>query len=339
MQDGPVGEVSTSYQVDDEKASDRLDAYLAHAQNELSRNRIKQLILAGAATINGETVVEPKFKVKFGDTIVLSAPPPEDPDPQPENIPLDVIFEDDQLIVINKPAGLVVHPAPGSTTGTLVNALLHHCGESFAGIGGVKRPGIVHRLDKDTTGVMVVAKTQFALTHLANQFADHGRTGPLKRSYLAFAWGHMQTHTGLVDAPVGRDKFNRFKQSVRPDGKNAITHYKTMARYGGDGWEVTLLECRLETGRTHQIRVHMAHVGHPLLADPLYASGYATKSNRLPDGLRELVSTLGRQALHAAQLGFKHPTTGETMLFKTELPANLSELRSALEPYNQTFKS
>lgn len=339
MQDSPAGEITTNYHVDSEKAGERLDVFLSRAQTDLSRNRIKQLILSGAATINGKSVVEPKYKVKTDEKIILVTPPPEDPEPKPENIPLEIVFEDDQLIVINKPVGLVVHPAPGTPTGTLVNALLYYCGASFAGIGGVKRPGIVHRLDKDTSGIMVVAKTEIALNHLANQFADHGRTGPLKRAYIAFSWGHMQTHAGRVDAPLGRDKFNRFKQSVRPDGRNAITHYKTLARFGGDGWEVTKLECQLETGRTHQIRVHMAHIGHPLIADPLYATGYATKSNRLPDIPRNCISSLGRQALHAAKLGFKHPTTGETMLFEADLPKDLIALQSTLEPFDQAFKS
>jgi 23S rRNA pseudouridine1911/1915/1917 synthase len=232
---------------------------------------------------------------------------------------------------------MVVHPAPGNAHGTLVNALLFHCKGSLPGINGVKRPGIVHRLDKDTSGVMVAAKTELALTHLAAQFADHGRTGPLHRLYTAFAWGQTQQGRGTVDAPLGRDQNNRFKQTVRKDGRQAITHYAVEARYGGDGWDVTRIACELETGRTHQIRVHMAHIGHPLVADPLYAPGFATKSRRLPDDLRAIVDGLGRQALHAAELGFEHPVTGEEMFFEAPLPEDLDALSEALEPYNKAF--
>ncbi len=323
--------------VDAELAGGRLDAVLAKALPAFSRNRIKDLILAGAVTINGQTATEPKTKVKLADALTLAAPPPEDADPEPEDIPLDILYEDDELIVINKPVGMVVHPAPGSSNGTLVNALLFHCKGSLPGINGVRRPGIVHRLDKDTSGVMVAAKTEVAMAHLAAQFADHGRTGPLHRAYTAFAWGTMQTGRGTVDAPVGRDANNRLRQAVRKDGREAITHYATLARFGDEGWDITRLRCELETGRTHQIRVHMAHIGHPLVADPLYATGYATKSRRLPDNLRSIVDGLGRQALHAAELGFEHPTTGEEMFFEAPLPPDLAELAEALETYNKAF--
>jgi 23S rRNA pseudouridine1911/1915/1917 synthase len=321
--------------VDAALAGGRLDAVLAKALPSFSRNRIKDLILAGAAAINGQTATEPKTKVKAGDALILTAPPPEDPDPQPEDIPLDILYEDHELIVINKPVGMVVHPAPGSAHGTLVNALLFHCKGSLPGINGVKRPGIVHRLDKDTSGVMVAAKTETAMAHLAAQFADHGRSGPLHRAYTAFAWGATQAGRGTVNAPLGRDQHNRLKQAVRRDGREAITHYAVEARFGGDGWDITQIRCELETGRTHQIRVHMAHIGHPLVADPIYATGYATKSRRLPDNLRAIVDGLGRQALHAAELGFEHPTTGEEMFFDAPLPDDLAELAEALEAYNK----
>ena len=323
--------------VEAELAGGRLDAVLAKALPAFSRNRIKDLILAGGAAINGQTATEPKTKVKSGDALVLTAPPPEDPDPEPENIPLDILYEDSELIVINKPVGMVVHPAPGSANGTLVNALLFHCKGTLPGINGVKRPGIVHRLDKDTSGVMVAAKTERAMAHLAAQFADHGRTGPLHRAYIAFAWGQTQQGRGSVDAPLGRDANNRLKQAVRKDGREAITHYAVEARYGGDGWDVTRIRCELETGRTHQIRVHMAHIGHPLVADTLYASGYATKSNRLPAELKSIVDNLGRQALHAAELGFEHPVTGEEMMFEAPLPPDLDALAEALEPFDKAF--
>jgi len=321
--------------VDPADAGTRLDAVLARALDGFSRNRIKELILAGAVAVNEKTIGEPKFKVKPGDDLRLVAPPPEDPAPLPEPIPLDVLYQDKALIVVNKPAGLVVHPAPGTPTGTLVNALLYHCGPSLPGINGVRRPGIVHRLDKDTSGVMVVARTLEALNDLAAQFADHGRTGPLERVYTAFVWGRAEAHTGTIDAPLGRDAANRLKQAVRRDGRPAVTHYRATARFGAEGWDITELDCALETGRTHQIRVHMAHIGHPLVADPLYASGYATKSNRLPEALKNVVDGLGRQALHARVLGFKHPETGETMRFETPLPPDLREFAGALAPFDR----
>ncbi len=321
--------------VDADLAGGRLDAVLAKALPTFSRNRVKDLILAGAVAINGQTAGEPKTKVKLGDALVLVAPPPEDADPEPEDIPLDVLEEDADIIVIDKPAGMVVHPAPGSARGTLVNALLFHCEGKLPGINGVKRPGIVHRLDKDTSGVMVAAKTEAAMAHLAAQFADHGRTGPLHRAYTAFVWGVIQQGRGTVDAPLGRDANNRLKQAVRKDGREAITHYAVEARFGGDGWDITQVRCELETGRTHQIRVHLAHIGHPVVADPFYASGYATKSRRLPEPLRQIVDGLGRQALHAAELGFEHPATGEEVAFEAPLPADLQALLTALHPFDK----
>ncbi len=323
--------------VDETLAGGRLDAVLAKAHPVLSRNRLKDLILNQAVSINGAIVSEPKYRVSAGETIILVAPPPEDPEPQPENIPLDILYEDDQLIVINKPVGMVVHPAPGSPSGTLVNALIYHCGSSLQGIGGVRRPGIVHRLDRDTSGVMVAAKTEHAHKHLSDQFADHGRTGPLHRAYIAFVWGSTETAKGTVDAPLGRDANNRLKQTVRKDGREAITHYFVEARFGDVGWDITRVQCHLETGRTHQIRVHMAHISHPLVADAVYASGYATKINKLPAEVAGPIQALGRQALHAAELGFEHPTSGEEMFFEAPLPPDLQALEDALEPFNKAF--
>jgi 23S rRNA pseudouridine1911/1915/1917 synthase len=337
MQASETGDEEFEVAVDAELAGGRLDAVLARALEAFSRNRIKDLILAGAVAINGQTVTEPRTKVKAGDALILAAPPPEDADPEPEDIPLDILYEDSELIVINKPVGMVVHPAPGSPRGTLVNALLFHCKGSLPGINGVRRPGIVHRLDKDTSGVMVAAKTEIAMAHLAAQFADHGRSGPLHRAYTAFAWGRTQAGRSTVDAPLGRDSNNRLRQAVRKDGREAITHYAVEARFGDEGWDITQLRCELETGRTHQIRVHMAHIGHPLVADALFAPGYATKSRRLPDNLRSIVDGLGRQALHAAELGFEHPTKGEDMFFDAPLPPDLAELAAALENYNRAY--
>ena len=321
--------------VDAEAAGGRLDATLARAVPVFSRNRIKDLILAGAVAINGQTRTEPRYPLRVGDVILLIAPEPVEAEPAPEDIPLAILFEDDQLVVIDKPAGMVVHPAPGNPGGTLVNALLYHCGASLKGIGGVRRPGIVHRLDKETSGVIVAAKTETAHNHLAAQFADHGRTGPLHRAYLAYAWGQTQQGRGTVSAPLGRDPGNRLRQAVRQDGRDAVTHYAVEQRFGGDGWDVTRLRCVLETGRTHQIRVHLAHLGHPLVADPVYASGYLTKANRLPPGPQAAVMALRRQALHAAELGFLHPATHEEMMFEAPLPDDLAELHRALAPFDR----
>ena len=334
MHEGPGEEQEYELAVGPDEAGDRLDAALARAVPTFSRSRIKDLILAGAVSINGRPAMEPKYRLRDGELVLLIAPEPEDAEPEPENIPLSILHEDDALIVIDKPVGLVVHPAPGNYTGTLVNALLFHCGASLKGIGGVKRPGIVHRLDKDTSGVMVIAKTEAAHQHLAAQFADHGRSGPLHRAYLAWAWGRTQQARGTVEAPLGRDANNRLRQAVRRDGREAITHYTVEQRYGSDGWDITRIRCELETGRTHQIRVHMAHIGHPLVADPLYAMGFATKRNRLPDSVAAPVDALGRQALHAAELGFEHPETGEEIFFESPLPPDLVRLDEALEAFD-----
>ena len=311
----------------------RLDVFLAKSLPDLSRSRIKQLILDGEVAIDGLTILEPKLRVKPAMQISLKKPPPEAPEPKPENIALDILFEDEHLVVVNKPADMVVHPAPGALKSTLVNALIYHCGDSLSGIGGVKRPGIVHRLDKNTTGVMVIAKNDQAHKNLSEQFADHGRSGPLVRSYTAFVWGHHQNLMGTINAPLGRDPRNRLKQAVRKDGRPAITHYETKTRYKGDGWNIAQIQCKLETGRTHQIRVHMAHTGHPVIADPTYASGFATKSQRLPAKLKNLVETLSRQALHASTLGFAHPTSGKTLLFNAPLPTDLQKLQDQLAPF------
>jgi 23S rRNA pseudouridine1911/1915/1917 synthase len=321
----------------DESASGRLDAWLAEALGgEFSRNRIKALIEDGMVLMNGKSVTEPKKKVKPGDEIDIHFPDPEDPTPQGEDIALEVLFEDDDLIVISKPAGLVVHPGAGNWTGTLVNALIHHCGESLSGIGGVKRPGIVHRLDKETSGVMVVAKNDIAHRHLAAQFADHGRTGPLERAYLALVWDRPRQLKGTIDAPLGRsgDRVRRaVKREESADAREAITHYEVVERFleQSDATALaSLVECRLETGRTHQIRVHMAHIGHPLIGDPEYGGAFRTKANRLPEETRAVVNGLHRQALHAFLLQFEHPVTGEVMRFEAPVPADMQAVIDAL---------
>ena len=234
--------------------------------------------------------------------------------------------------MIDKPAGLVVHPGAGVPDGTLVNALLHHCAGSLSGIGGVERPGIVHRLDKDTSGLLVVAKTDRSHRDLSAQFADHGRTGVMERGYLALVWGTPDRPRGTVDAPLGRSPSNPEKMAVRQGGREAVTRYKVRDTYAGpDGAPVaSLLECRLETGRTHQIRVHMAHIGHPLMGDPVYGAGFSTKRSLLNDKAKAALHALGRQALHAYLIVFRHPGTGETMRFERDVPADLAALIAAL---------
>jgi 23S rRNA pseudouridine1911/1915/1917 synthase len=317
-----------------EDAGERLDRVLAARIADLSRSRLKALILAGEVAIGGRTIRDPGHHVNVGDAVMVEVPPPEPAEPAPEPIPLAIVFEDDEMIVIDKPRGLVVHPAAGNWTGTLVNALIAHCGDSLSGIGGVRRPGIVHRLDKDTTGLMVVAKTDRAHASLSAQFADHGRTGPMQRRYLAFVWGVPDRPKGSIDQPLGRHPRSRDKMAVRPDGREAVTYWEILEQYpGADGVPVaSLLACRLTTGRTHQIRVHLASIGHPLLGDDTYGSGFKTKTARLPPPARAALAGLGRQALHAYLLGVEHPSRGEYLEFRSELPSDLGRLRSSLCP-------
>jgi len=310
---------------------ERLDRTLAQA-SDLSRSRLKALILAGAVTVGNRTIRDPEHRVNVGDAIAVAVPPQAEPAPQGEAIPLRVVHEDADLIVIDKPKGLVVHPAAGNPSGTLVNALIAHCGTSLSGVGGVKRPGIVHRLDKDTTGLMVVAKNDRAHRKLSAQFADHGKSGALEREYLAFAWGVPDRPKGTIAAPLGRHPHARDKQAVRADGREAVTHFEVLERYqGADGKPVaSLLACRLETGRTHQIRVHLAHLGHPLLGDSVYGPGFKTKAALLGEPAQKALLSLGRQALHAHLLGFEHPASGEPLSFRSPLPPDLVALRTAL---------
>ena len=318
----------------DDAAGQRLDQWLAgETVSGLSRSRIKQLIEQGNVRLNGEPVTEPKRKLKPGDNVEIVLPEPEPAEPLAEDIPLAVLYEDDDVIVIDKPAGLVVHPGAGNPSGTLVNALLAHCGDSLSGIGGVRRPGIVHRLDKETSGVMVVAKNDRAHQALSAQFADHGRTTQMRRAYLALVWGAPPRMAGTIETWLGRSSRDRLKQAVvsehQPDARHAVTHYQVRERFGdpaGAAPVAGLVECRLETGRTHQIRVHMAHIGNPLIGDRDYGKSFATKANALPDGLREAVAGFSRQALHAAHLSFTHPATEELMSFETPLPADMAEL-------------
>jgi 23S rRNA pseudouridine1911/1915/1917 synthase len=311
---------------------ERLDRLLAARIADLSRSRLKALILDGKVSVDARNVEDPGYRVHAGEVLTVFVPPAEPAEPEGEAIPLNVVFEDAHLIVIDKPAGLVVHPAAGNWTGTLVNALIAHCGDTLSGIGGVRRPGIVHRLDKDTTGLMVVAKTDAAHKGLADQFADHGRTGPLQRGYLAFVWGVPDRPKGRIEAPIDRHPHARDKMAVRPNGREAVTHWELTETFQGiDGKPVaSLISCRLETGRTHQIRVHVAHIGHPLLGDETYGAGFRTKAAHLAPAAQEALTALQRQALHAWLLGLEHPYEGNYLEFRSELPADLARLRSSL---------
>ena len=317
-----------AFEVGAEAAGERLDRYLAGVAEGFSRTRVKALIEAGEARIDGEIALDPARKLVAGAAITLISPTPQDMDILGEDIPLDVVFEDQHLIVLDKPAGLVVHPAPGHPDGTLVNALIRHCGDTLSGIGGVKRPGIVHRLDKDTSGLLVVAKTDAAHRGLADLFADHGRTGSLVREYLALAWNGFSARSGIIDAPVGRHAHSRERMAVvaQDRGRHAVTHWRIEEPLGA----VALVRCRLETGRTHQIRVHLAHIGHPLLGDSVYGAGFKTKAARLSDAGRAALVALNRQALHAATLDFEHPVTFEPLSFERPPPKDFMNLTRAL---------
>lgn len=314
-----------------QEAGARIDRVLAARIPSLSRSRLKALILDGAVAIAGRTIRDPGQRVKSGEAVTVTLPEAVPAKPTAEAIPLNIVYEDDAIIVIDKPKGLVVHPAAGHATGTLVNALIAHCGASLSGIGGVKRPGIVHRLDKDTTGLMVVAKTDAAHRALSAQFA-HKAEGPLERGYLALVWGAPARPKGTIDAPLDRHPHARDRRAVREGGRQAVTHWHVLERYAGNDGKpaASLIECRLDTGRTHQIRVHLAHIGHPIMGDSTYGAGYKTKARLLPPQARVALEALGSQALHAYLLVIAHPLTGQTLEFRSELPEVLSRLQYEL---------
>jgi 23S rRNA pseudouridine1911/1915/1917 synthase len=311
------GVVTIEAHVSEKALGLRLDRALADALPEVSRERLKQLIAQGAVTDpRGKVSSDPSSKAVPGGLYIVAVPAPAASTNAAQDIALNVVFEDEYLIVIDKQAGLVVHPAAGNADGTLVNALLHHCAGNLSGIGGVARPGIVHRIDKDTSGLMVAAKTDRAHEGLAKQFHDHS----IDRRYKAIVSGRPTPTAGSVDAPLARSPSNRKKIAIVPGGKRAVTHYSTLERLNG----AALVECRLETGRTHQVRVHMASLNHPLLGDPVYG--------RTKQAHKAVLETLGfrRQALHAARLGFIHPVNSNALAFDSEMPADMQELFTAL---------
>ncbi|WP_300300156.1 RluA family pseudouridine synthase [Ferrovibrio sp.] len=326
-----------------EAAGERLDRWLATTlaggEADFSRSRLKALILDGHVQLGdgpgGATITDPSRKIKPGEIYAVTQPALVAAEPQAQDIPLTIVYEDDQLIVVDKPAGLVVHPAPGNPESTLVNALLHHCGDSLSGIGGVKRPGIVHRIDKDTSGLVVAAKTDRAHHALAALFADHD----IERSYDALVWGHPNPLQGSIEGAIGRDPKDRKRMAiVTRGGKPAVTHYETRQMiYDGKGQPVcALVRCTLETGRTHQIRVHMTARGNALIGDQTYGRARSLQRFQLGDAARAALLGFKRQALHAATLGFRHPVSGKLLRFESPLPADFAALLKVLSSQRNT---
>lgn len=319
-----------NYTIDESLHGQRLDKALATLCPELSRTRLKGLIEEGMVSVNGQDILSPKHSVESDDEIVIALPPAEEADPEPEDIPLDIVFEDEDLIVINKAAGMVVHLGAGNSSGTLVNALLHYCPDDLSGIGGVKRPGIVHRLDKETSGLMVVAKNDVTHQALSAQLSDRSLT----RVYHALVWRVPSLIKGKVDQPLGRHKTNRLKMAIRhAGGKEAITHYEVKENIADT---MAWIECRLQTGRTHQIRVHMQHIKHPLVGDPLYGlprqEGVSLLNRAGADQeIRDMIVDFPRQVLHAAEIGFIHPCTKERVILQSSLPDDLEEIKKQIK--------
>jgi 23S rRNA pseudouridine1911/1915/1917 synthase len=315
-----------------DQAGQRLDRVLASLLPDLSRSRLEILIDQGAVTRGGTTIKDANHRVKGGETYDIAVPEAVPAGPRGQDIPLTVVYEDKDLIVIDKPAGLVVHPAAGNPDGTLVNALIAHCGESLMGIGGELRPGIVHRLDKDTSGLLVAAKTERAMASLAKQFANH----TIERAYHAVVWGSPRLGDGVIEGQIGRNPFDRKRMAVlRGGGKLARTRYRVIERFGTRPF-ASLIECRLETGRTHQIRVHLTHLGHPLIGDPSYGRARQAPRPKTPAETVAFAAAAGfsRQALHAYVLGFQHPTLHKTMRFESPWPSDFAVLVEALRGLN-----
>lgn len=314
-------------EVGPEDAGQRLDRFLAIHVAELSRHRLQRMVGAGEVTVDGRPVTQSSHRLRAGERVALTLPPPVTEELSGQPIALDVLYEDDDLIVINKPPGLVVHPAPGTPDQTLVNALLHHCGPAIAEVGDPARPGIVHRLDKDTSGILVAAKTPAAHAGLAAQFAAHG----VERAYKAVLWGEPVPPLGSIRTQMGRHPVQRQKMAVlRDGGKIAVTHYRVLRRFGPSPAVASLVECRLETGRTHQIRVHMTHMGHPVVGDPVYGRNTRHARRIFPE-TKTLLGAFPRQALHAYALEFVHPVTHKALKFEADLPSDMDMLVTGLE--------
>ena len=322
MTDEPIAELCTVAAAD---AGTRLDRFLATALPALSRSRIKALMQDRQVSSGGETITDPSYRVKQGERFSVRIPESADAPLEPQDIALTVAHEDEGLLVIDKPAGLVVHPGPGRPDSTLVNALLAHCGDSLSGIGGVKRPGIVHRLDKDTSGLIVVAKNDHAHQILARQFAERS----IDRNYCAVVWGLPMPTAGQIEGNIGRHPHHRKKMAVVGDGrgKPALTRYATERGFGS---YAAVVRCKLATGRTHQIRVHLAHIGHPLIGDPVYGRAGGGRLRGLGSAA-DAVAAFSRQALHAAVIGFEHPVSGERLKFSSPLPNDMQRLLDILE--------
>lgn len=303
----------------------RIDKFLALSFPEMSRSQLQRLIKNGNVSCDDDIIADNSFKVREDDVYQVFVPPAVDADPQPENIPLDIIYEDEDIVVVNKPAGMTVHPAPGAPCGTLVNALLFHCGDSLSGVGGVKRPGIVHRIDKDTSGLLVVAKNDMAHRFLSEQFFDHS----IERTYYAFVYGVPNPMTGKIEGNIGRSPYDRKKMAiVSSGGKHAVTHYQTMEIFKN---AAALVKCNLETGRTHQIRVHMSSIGCNLIGDQLYEKAKKSLIKGMDEDVKKYINSFPRQALHAATLGFVHPRSKEFINFSVAFPHDLEELLSRLK--------
>ena len=317
-----------NFTVSEEQTSKRVDQFIVEELPSFSRTKIAKLVKEGALLINGKAIKDNAKKVMFGDQIELEVPEVVATDIKPQKIPLDIVYEDKDLLVINKPIGMVVHPGAGNPDGTLVNALLHHCKGNLSGINGELRPGIVHRIDKDTSGLLVVAKNDIAHNALAKQFEEHS----IQRTYLAFVWGMMKPIHGRIETFIGRSKYNRQKMSAEvASGKDAITNYKTLEIFKGNTIpDISLIECKLETGRTHQIRVHLSHKKNPILGDQMYGSKMRKIRNIDPE-LQTIIENINFQALHAQSLGFIHPTSGKELFFTTELPQVLLNLKKMLK--------
>jgi 23S rRNA pseudouridine1911/1915/1917 synthase len=311
--------------VTEEEKGERLDKFLSMCDENLSRTRIKKLFEQGNIKIENSSKQSLSYKLKGGEKIIINIPPAVPATPMAVEMPLNIVYEDEHLIIIDKPAGLVMHPAPGNENNTLVNGLLAHCKDGLSGIGGVKRPGIVHRIDKETSGLVVVAKDDFTHNHLSKQFADHS----IKRAYKAIIWGLLTPKSGTVTGNIGRNPKDRKKMAlVTNGGKHAITHYKTLKNFS---LSASLVECRLETGRTHQIRVHMTSLGHPLIGDKTYGGSQKLNKSRLSEEQVSYIKNFPRQALHAYELGFTHPKTQKEVFYTSSLPNDFNELLSILE--------